>query len=89
MLVTGSARLDFYRYSSDSLQGRYHLLRLHPGDVPAGVVGEADKNNSDPILSVQLPGRRPILLVETKLGDAPLDPSLRYLRASFPRTDGR
>jgi predicted AAA+ superfamily ATPase len=28
--VTGSARLDFYRFSGDSLQGRYHLLRLHP-----------------------------------------------------------
>ena len=50
-------------------------------------MGKADKNNSDPILSVQLPGRRPILLVETKLGDAPLDPSLRYLCACFPRTD--
>lgn len=30
ILVTGSARLDMYRYSGDSLQGRYHLLRLHP-----------------------------------------------------------
>ncbi len=30
ILVTGSARLDWYRYSGDSLQGRYHLLRLHP-----------------------------------------------------------
>lgn len=30
ILVTGSARLDFYRRSGDSLQGRYHLLRLHP-----------------------------------------------------------
>ena len=30
MLVTGSARLDFYRHGGDSLQGRYHLLRLHP-----------------------------------------------------------
>jgi uncharacterized protein len=30
MLVTGSARLEAYRYSGDSLQGRYHLLRLHP-----------------------------------------------------------
>jgi predicted AAA+ superfamily ATPase len=29
-LVTGSARLDFYRHGGDSLQGRYHLLRLHP-----------------------------------------------------------
>jgi predicted AAA+ superfamily ATPase len=44
ILVTGSARLDFYRYGGDSLQGRYHLLRLHPlsfreigADSPAGV----------------------------------------------------
>ncbi|HSS48807.1 MAG TPA: ATP-binding protein [Thermoanaerobaculia bacterium] len=33
ILVTGSARLDFYRYSGDSLQGRYHLLHLHPLSV--------------------------------------------------------
>lgn len=33
ILVTGSARLDMYRYSGDSLQGRYHLLRLHPLSV--------------------------------------------------------
>jgi len=33
ILVTGSARLDYYRYSGDSLQGRYHLLRLHPLSV--------------------------------------------------------
>jgi len=30
ILVTGSARLDFYRYGGDSLQGRYHYLRLYP-----------------------------------------------------------
>lgn len=30
VLVTGSARLDFYRFGGDSLQGRYHYLRLHP-----------------------------------------------------------
>ncbi|MBI2894106.1 MAG: ATP-binding protein [Deltaproteobacteria bacterium] len=30
ILVTGSARLDFYRFGGDSLQGRYHLYRLHP-----------------------------------------------------------
>lgn len=30
ILVTGSARLDLYRRGGDSLQGRYHLLRLHP-----------------------------------------------------------
>lgn len=30
ILVTGSARLEFYRFGGDSLQGRYHMLRLHP-----------------------------------------------------------
>ena len=30
ILVTGSARLDFYRFGGDSLQGRYYYLRLHP-----------------------------------------------------------
>lgn len=30
ILVTGSARLDLYRHGGDSLQGRYHYLRLHP-----------------------------------------------------------
>lgn len=33
ILVTGSARLDLYRRSGDSLQGRYHLLHLHPFSV--------------------------------------------------------
>ena len=30
ILVTGSARLDYYRRSGDSLQGRYHFFRLFP-----------------------------------------------------------
>lgn len=30
IIVTGSARLDYYRHSGDSLQGRYHYYRLHP-----------------------------------------------------------
>lgn len=30
ILVTGSARLDYYRHGGDSLQGRYHFYRLHP-----------------------------------------------------------
>lgn len=30
VLVTGSARLDLYHRGGDSLQGRYHHLRLHP-----------------------------------------------------------
>lgn len=29
-LVTGSAKLDYYRFGGDSLQGRYHHLRMHP-----------------------------------------------------------
>jgi uncharacterized protein len=29
-LITGSARMDVYRKGGDSLQGRYHHLRLHP-----------------------------------------------------------
>ena len=30
ILVTGSAKLDIMRRGGDSLQGRYHYLRLHP-----------------------------------------------------------
>jgi len=30
VLVTGSARLDLYRRGGDSMQGRYHHLRLYP-----------------------------------------------------------
>lgn len=30
ILLTGSARLDYYRHSGDSLQGRYHYYRFHP-----------------------------------------------------------
>lgn len=33
-LVTGSARLDYYRKGGDSLQGRYHYYRLHPFSLP-------------------------------------------------------
>ena len=30
IIVTGSARLDYYRKGGDSLQGRYRYFRLHP-----------------------------------------------------------
>ena len=33
ILVTGSARLDYYRFGGDCLQGRYHLLHLYPLSV--------------------------------------------------------
>jgi uncharacterized protein len=33
-LVTGSARLDYYRKSGDALLGRYYSYRLHPLSLP-------------------------------------------------------
>jgi uncharacterized protein len=33
ILVTGSARLDYYRFGGDLLQGRHHYLPLHPLSV--------------------------------------------------------
>jgi hypothetical protein len=33
ILVTGSAKLDLYRFGGDSLQGRYLFLRMHPLSV--------------------------------------------------------
>ena len=43
ILVTGSARLDYYRFGGDSLQGRYHYLRLHPFSVAElGIKSECD-----------------------------------------------
>ena len=39
ILVTGSGRLELFSFGGDSLQGRYHLLRLHPFSVAeAGIV---------------------------------------------------
>ncbi|MCI0423058.1 MAG: ATP-binding protein [Acidobacteria bacterium] len=43
ILVTGSARLDFYRFGGDSLQGRYHLLRLHPLSVAELQISTAEQ----------------------------------------------
>lgn len=41
ILVTGSARLDLCRFGGDSLQGRYHLLRLHPFSVAELGIGDS------------------------------------------------
>lgn len=38
-MVTGSAKLDYYRRGGDSLQGRYHYYRLHPFSL--GEMGKA------------------------------------------------
>jgi len=45
-LITGSARLDYYRRGGDSLQGRYHYLRLHPlswGELKSSSPAELDQ----------------------------------------------
>ncbi len=47
ILVTGSARLDFYRFGGDSLQGRYHYLRLHPLST-----AELDLKRTDDLLGL-------------------------------------
>jgi len=42
ILITGSGRLDLYRFGGDSLQGRYHLLHLHPFSVAEMGIGDRD-----------------------------------------------
>ena len=41
ILVTGSGRLELFSFGGDSLQGRYHLLRLHPFSVAEARVEDA------------------------------------------------
>jgi predicted AAA+ superfamily ATPase len=46
ILVTGSARLDYYRFGGDSLQGRYHYFRMHPLSVKElGIVKQPEMLN--------------------------------------------
>jgi len=42
ILVTGSGRLELFGYGGDSLQGRYHLLRLHPFSVAEANIDQPD-----------------------------------------------
>ena len=42
ILVTGSGRLELFGFGGDSLQGRYHLLRLHPFSVAEAGIDNAD-----------------------------------------------
>lgn len=42
LLVTGSGRLELFGFGGDSLQGRYHLLRLHPLSVAEAGVSDAE-----------------------------------------------
>ena len=44
-LVTGSARLDYYRKGGDSLLGRYHYYRMHPLSLPE--ISKKNPSSSD------------------------------------------
>lgn len=50
ILVTGSARLDLYRFGGDSLQGRYFYLRLHP--LSFGELGGTSANDLSDLLAL-------------------------------------
>jgi uncharacterized protein len=50
ILVTGSARLDLYRYGGDSLQGRYYYLRLHP--LSFKEIGGKSRGDLDTLLTL-------------------------------------
>ena len=47
-LITGSARLDYYRRGGDSLLGRYRYLRLHP--LTLGELSSVDKTTTESLL---------------------------------------
>ena len=47
-LITGSARLDYYRRGGDSLLGRYRYLRLHP--LTLGELSSLDKTTTETLL---------------------------------------
>lgn len=49
ILVTGSAKLDYYRRGGDSLQGRYHYLRLYP--LSAKEIGATSNNDLEELLN--------------------------------------
>ena len=49
IMVTGSARLDHYRYGGDSLQGRYHFHRLHP--LSFAEIGGRSKSDLNDLLA--------------------------------------
>ena len=50
VLVTGSAKLDHYRHGGDSLQGRYHFLRLQP--LSFAEIGAATRNDLEDLLAL-------------------------------------
>jgi hypothetical protein len=52
IVVTGSARLDYYRKGGDSLQGRYHFHRLHPFSLPEVTAGAGRKGGREALATL-------------------------------------
>jgi len=50
ILITGSAKLDHYRHGGDSLQGRYHFLRLHP--LSFAEIGATNTNDLNDLMTL-------------------------------------
>jgi predicted AAA+ superfamily ATPase len=73
ILVTGSARLDFFRNSGDSLMGRYFQYRMHPLSVAE-------------IVRPQLPGET-LWSYPTPIADADLDALVEF--GGFPEPFAR
>lgn len=49
-LVTGSARLDYYRKGGDSLLGRYHYYRMHPLTLPEILLQKKTQKDTEHLL---------------------------------------
>ena len=50
-LVTGSARLDYYRRGGDSLLGRYRYIRLHP--MTLGELSSSNRETTQLLLRIK------------------------------------
>ena len=70
LIVTGSSRLDVYRFGGDSLMGRYHHYRLHPFTA---------REMDNPTAPATTGGDPPLLKLE---GRSDLEPLMRF--GGFP-----
>lgn len=93
ILVTGSGRLDLYRFGGDSLQGRYHchLLKwVHyeqdtsGRDLELRYFRDSDGREVDFVVTER---GKPLSLVECKWSDMDVDRGLRYLKTKFPAAE--
>lgn len=77
--------MDLYRFGGDSLQGRYHYLRLHPFSVAElRIKKQTEFDSKREVDFVVTESSKPILFVEAKLLSGPPDKGLLYLCQKFP-----